>query len=525
MIPEKITVCRNIQLPLTFQYWSFLIAITQPDTQMRKPHSPLRTSSTIFIPVHSISHYIVRLTMRVNILNLAVVLCFGTLASSTLQPTATTSPQTSSNKRPHGCDCFIVSGPDPGYFQHYKLWDFRSVDLRKHAHLNLTEPLPDSDGDWDDEDEGDEEGPNIPFTTTPPNGKKEADPSSLVFFKTAFERDWSSQDWERQGSPIAPVYMVNSKNNVFLTKDYEQEDPHATYLVLRTTRHDNYTSTAEIETRVRNIFRCSLRVRLRLLPANLIVSQPPQPREWPPRNPQKHAIAPLNNRTVAGNRTIPFREAIPPPGACAGIFTYHGRRSESDIEILTRDPKHRVHYANQPDYDPFTDREIPGASTVADLPVPWTTWATHRLDWLSDMSRWFLNDQIQDAKSYRVPDLGSMIVLNLWSDGGAWTGDIKIGESVYMGIEYIELVYNRTSDAAGRNSSSQYHNGQQVFPFTDTSIIDNHLLRGNTSEERHVCPQGRKGLKCRKERSRNRPHHEFCQTSCNIDEVEPWHAK
>ncbi|KAJ6043272.1 hypothetical protein N7460_004627 [Penicillium canescens] len=462
--------------------------------------------------------------MQIIILRLAAVLCLGTLALSTIQPTATTPPQLPSKERPRGCDCFTVSGPDPGYFQHYKLWDFRTVDLSKHAHLNLTDSLSDGERDWDDDDEGDEEGQNIAYTTAPPYGKKKSDPSSLVFFKTAFERDWSSQDWERQRSPKAPVYMVNSKHNVFLTKDYEREDPHATYLVLRTTRHDNYTSTAEIETRVHNIYRCSLRVRLRFLPANFIVSQPPQPREWPPRDPLKHAIAPLNNRTTMGNRTVPFHEGSPPPGACAGIFTYHDHHSESDIEILTRDPTHRVRYANQPDYDPVTDQQIPGASTVADLPIPWTSWATHRLDWLSDISRWFVNDQIQDAKSYRVPELESMIVLNLWSDGGAWTGDIKIGESIYMGIEYIELVYNRSTDAPGWNFSSQHHNDQQRFPFANTSIIDNDSSHGNSSDEKHACPPGRQGRECRKGGYRNPPHHEFCQRSCNIDGIEPWHA-
>ncbi|KAJ5312091.1 hypothetical protein N7508_002921 [Penicillium antarcticum] len=463
--------------------------------------------------------------MRIHIFCLAAVLCFGTLVSSTFQPTGTTPPQTPFKKRPLGCDCFTVSGPDPGYFQHYKLWDFRSVDLTKHAHLNLTTPLPGSDGDWDDDDEGDEEGHSIAFTTAPPDGNQKSDPSSLVFFKTTFERDWSSQDWERQRSPIAPVYMVNSKNNVFLTKDYEREDPHATYLALRTTRHDNYTSTAEIETRVRNIQHCSLRVRLRVLPANFIVSQPPQPREWPPRNPQRHAIPPLNNRTTMDNWTVPLHEGSPPPGACAGIFTYHDRLSESDIEILTRDPIHRVRYANQPDYDPVADREIPGASTVADLPVPWTTWATHRLDWLSGMSRWFVNSQIQDSKTYRVPELESMIVLNLWSDGGVWTGDIKIGESIYMGIEYIELVYNRSTDTTCQNASFSQPDEHLMFSFANTSIIDDHSSDENSSDETLVCPRGRQGRKCRKERYKDRPHNEFCQRSCYIDGGEPWHSR
>ncbi|KAF9253309.1 CAZyme family GH16 [Penicillium roqueforti] len=380
-----------------------------------------------------------RIIMKTNVLSFGItVIYLGTVASALL--VARPPSQLPAKKRPQGCDCYTISGPDPGYFQHYKVWDFRAVDLKKHANLNLSKPIDYDDEDWDDDAEAEGQEPQNGRLSPGVHNEKDPDPRSLLFYKTSFEKDWSSQNWERRGTPIAPVLMINSKHNVFLTRDSDQNNPHATYLVLRTTRFSEYTSTAEIETRIRNIYRCSLRVRLRLLPAGSVVSQPPQHKEWPPRDPQRHPTVPLN-------KTIPLRDSRPPDGACAGIFTYHDSTCESDIEILTRDPSHRVHYANQPDYDFAADHEIPNASTIADIPVPWTTWSTHRLDWLSDMSRWYVNNQIQDAKSYRVPELESMIVLNLWSDGGLWTGDMRIGDSIYMGIEYIELVYNRSSDA------------------------------------------------------------------------------
>ena len=427
------------------------------------------------------------------------------------------SPPTPAKKRPRGCDCYTVSGPDPGYFQHYKLWDFRAVDLKKHAHLNLSEPIQGGDDEWDDYDQGEDQ---EDYVSPEAHDTQNPDPTSLVFFKTSFERDWSSQAWKRPGTSKAPVLMVNSKNNIFLTRDYGRDDPHATYLVLRTTRHKDYTSTAEIETRLHNIYRCSLRVRLRFLPADFVMSQPPQRREWSPQAAQQNSTARLNNRALGANQAVPLPENLPPPGACAGIFTYHDRTSESDIEILTRDPPHRIHYANQPDYDFENDREIPGASTVADLPVPWTTWATHRLDWLSDISRWFVNDQIQDARTYRVPNLQSMIVLNLWSDGGLWTGDMKLGDSIYMGIEYIELIYNRSSDVSKIPyvPASQNHGGHQKPLLENDTIIDS----GNSSMpdwEQVKCKPGKDGRECRKQKFLNRPRTEFCQRSCNIDEL------
>lgn len=38
-----------------------------------------------------------------------------------------------------------------------------------------------------------------------------------------------------------------------------------------------------------------------------------------------------------------------------------------------------------------------------------------------------------------------MFVINLWSDGGFWSGDLPLGQEVYLGVEWIELAYNVSS--------------------------------------------------------------------------------
>ncbi|CAG8227275.1 unnamed protein product [Penicillium salamii] len=442
--------------------------------------------------------------MKIRALYTGVAGIVGVYLSVVSTALDTKAPHTPYKQIPRGCDCYTVSGPEPGYFQHYKLWDFRTVDLKKHAHLNLSEPIVDGDGEWEEWEDFDDNYDEPESIDTPElNDTSPSDPTSLVFFKTSFERDWSSQAWERPGTPKSPVLMINSKNNIFFTRDHEQVDPHATYLVLRTTRHDGYTSTAEIETRLRNIYRCSLRVRLRFLPRDFVMAQPPQPGETPP------VIASLNDKSTGPNQRKPVHEGLPAPGACAGIFTYHDRNTESDIEILTRDPPHVVHYANQPDYDFEADREIPGASTIATLPVPWTTWATHRLDWFPSISRWLVNGEIQDARTYRVPDLQSMVVLNLWSDGGLWTGDMRLGDSIYMGIEYIELIYNRTTDASNPLHATPQNPLQNAM----------HMDYGHpASDSKHfICKPGREGRECRRQKFLNRPRAESCHNPCNID--------
>lgn len=123
--------------------------------------------------------------------------------------------------------------------------------------------------------------------------------------------------------------------------------------------------------------------------------------------------------------------------------------------MLTADPPNRVHYANQPDYDPVADRIIPGASIAKDVPVPWTSWSTHRLDWLPDISRWYVENEPQASNTYSVPHDPSMLIINLWSDGGLWSGNLTVGESVYMGIEWIEIAYNVSNSLIGRDGLSK----------------------------------------------------------------------
>ncbi|KAJ5746247.1 Endo-1-3(4)-beta-glucanase [Penicillium odoratum] len=473
-----------------------------------------------------------------GILSLACILFFA-LVSAQSDSKVNASLVTASKKNPKECDCYTVSGTDPGYFQHYKLWDFRSVPLRQldtappepEEHEDEWTDLVDAGDDYYEDDDDEEAGDN-----------QNPQEDSLFFYKTAFDEDWVSQGWHRPGSPKAPVTMVNSKRNVFITRDHEDDDPEATYLVLRTVRHPHFTSTAEIETRVHNIFRCSLRIRLRILPASMQIAQPPSDQRQPPPDPNQSPTPAINNEPIFGNTTSPLPQDTmePPSGACVGVFTYHAKNCESDIEILTSDPINRVRYANQPDYDPVTDRMIPGAATIADLEVPWTSWSTHRLDWLGDRSRWYVNNKLEEVKSYRVPNLQSRLVINLWSDGGSWTGDMHIGDKIFLGIEYIELAYNQSSDGndAADFPPEKNHGGHQR-PFVDTAgvaVDDSAENFGNESEivtgataKKKSCKKGKKGRKCRKKKKHGKHRkpgkggkntEPRCRRVCNIDELQ-----
>uniref|UniRef100_A0A093UZK7 Beta-glucanase n=1 Tax=Talaromyces marneffei PM1 TaxID=1077442 RepID=A0A093UZK7_TALMA len=275
---------------------------------------------------------------------------------------------TTADKRERSCDCYSVSGSDPGHFQHHKFWDFRQVPLNALAVKDFQfQPVTQADASAIHQ--------NKDFNAAP-----------ILLKDTPFAADWLIQDWQRSGSLLFPIPIANSNKNAFLTRSLAGG---TSFLAMRTKRFEKYSSTAEIET-------------ARLPPST---------------------------------------------GACVGIFTFFSRTSESDIEILTSDPPNRAHYANQPDYDPIRNVVIPGSQVAVDSHVPWTTWSTYRLDWFPGMSRWYVENQLQASLAYGVPVDPSRLIVNIWSDGGLWSGNLTVGNSVHLGIEWIEIAYNLTGEA------------------------------------------------------------------------------
>ncbi|KAL4786926.1 concanavalin A-like lectin/glucanase domain-containing protein [Aspergillus varians] len=214
----------------------------------------------------------------------------------------------------------------------------------------------------------------------------------------AFVNDWGIQSWGSPASKIAPYRKQYSNQNVYIQRDPETSETH---LVLRAYRNSDFVSSGEIDTKIANIFHASITVRAR----------------------------------VRGDS-----------GTCAGIFTYFDGENESDIEILTRDPTNHVRYTNQPGLD-ADGNVIPEASSDVDLPngAVWTEWHDHRLDWTPKLSSWYLDGKLVLTKTTGIPQEPSSVILNMWGDGGLWTGDIEIGSAAYLEIQWIKISYN-TSD-------------------------------------------------------------------------------
>jgi hypothetical protein len=226
-----------------------------------------------------------------------------------------------------------------------------------------------------------------------------------IFNSDAWNKDWNIQTWSKNASADFPVRMVNSPANVYLQQNNDSNNPF-TYLSLRTTRGGDFQSAAEIENLQKNVKHVSMRMSAR----------------------------------VVGDK-----------GAVAGFFTFYDDDNESDIEILTSDPADVIRYTNQPSVDKDGNEVAASSQRKAKLPT-WDEWQTHRIDWLDKNSYWFLNQKQVAASSYSVPRKPSFLVLNMWSDGGSWSGNMTDGGSAEFQIQWIEMTFNTSGKVEGSTS-------------------------------------------------------------------------
>jgi hypothetical protein len=218
----------------------------------------------------------------------------------------------------------------------------------------------------------------------------------------AFNTDWSIQNWSKNASDDFPTKMVNSPANIYIQQNDDSNNPF-TYLSLRTSRLDDFQSASEMENVQKNLMHASMRMSGR----------------------------------VVGSK-----------GAVAGFFTYFDDTNESDIEILTDDAPDVIRYTNQPAVDK-EGNEVSTASVERTKLPSWEDWQTHRIDWLDKNSYWYLNDQQVAANTYSVPREPSGLVINMWSDGGEWSGNMSVGDSAEFQIQWIEMAFNASGPVDG----------------------------------------------------------------------------
>ena len=138
------------------------------------------------------------------------------------------------------------------------------------------------------------------------------------------------------------------------------------------------------------------------------------------------------------------------PGAITALFTYRGADKlanvqEADLEIRTKDPRNTIQYTNQPSYTDDGD-DVPEATQNATMPggLDWTAWAVHRLDWTPTNTIWYVDGVQVSNISFQTPRDASKVILNAWSDGGEWSGNMTQFDAAYLQIQWLDVAFNST---------------------------------------------------------------------------------
>ncbi|KAG6286525.1 hypothetical protein E4U46_004784 [Claviceps purpurea] len=288
------------------------------------------------------------------------------------------------------CTCYLTNGTEPAFYKAHRFFDFR--DLTDYASSNGPDVLP-----------------SVQDTSSAP-------PTSSFFTSDLWTSTWQTQSWNNSKpgklNGDATILMVNSPNNIYIqaTDTHDSASPpSSTYLTLRTSRQRTFQSSSEFQAVSSAYYYLSLRMLAR----------------------------------TTGS-----------PGAVSAVFTYRDAKTlpeiqEADMEIVTRGPKNRVQYTNQPSYT--TDGSgggdvIARASRNATLPhgKTWSDWAVYRLDWTPKQSVWYIDGQQVASIAFQVPRDPAGIHVNSWSDGGSWSGNMSVGDQASLQIQWIEMLYNTT---------------------------------------------------------------------------------
>ena len=133
---------------------------------------------------------------------------------------------------------------------------------------------------------------------------------------------------------------------------------------------------------------------------------------------------------------------------------------EADVEILTSGARNVVQYANQPSNDK-TGQIIPqatvnGANTGA---IDWTEWVVYRVDWIPKLTTWYVNGESVAHIAFQAPRDPAGLIVNIWRDGGSWTGNMTVYDEAYLQIQWIEVAYNASGPTSGIGKKKRADSG------------------------------------------------------------------
>lgn len=101
----------------------------------------------------------------------------------------------------------------------------------------------------------------------------------------------------------------------------------------------------------------------------------------------------------------------------------------------------------------------------------------HRFDWTSDDLRFYQNSEQVLTKTKRIPAVGGHAYLDLWADGGVWSGSPST-TNVLMSVRLIAIYHNTSASEVGRDEQFNKRCAKAGGPSEQTICLDTRIENG-----------------------------------------------
>ncbi len=142
------------------------------------------------------------------------------------------------------------------------------------------------------------------------------------------------------------------------------------------------------------------------------------------------------------------------PGSVAGYFFYANDTQEIDIEVQSKMNDQTVHFGNQPSQN--SDVYLPNSGVTSQM-------HDYRFDWVTNKTTFYIDGVPSADFTEDVPIVNGTISLNMWGNGGSFSGPEAPTTDNTMFIFKIALYFN-TSSATDSASWSQACNAASTRP-------------------------------------------------------------
>ncbi|KAI5279732.1 hypothetical protein KEM54_004017, partial [Ascosphaera aggregata] len=115
--------------------------------------------------------------------------------------------------------------------------------------------------------------------------------------------------------------------------------------------------------------------------------------------------------------------------------------------------------------------------------------ARHRFDWTRNEIRFYQEQELVHTNIARVPETPGQVHLNLWADGGPWSGAPSTTD-VYLLVKAITVYFNTTDSEAGKDAHFNRRCQKAGGPSTKTICLDTDVERGPKKKSKNKSGLG-----------------------------------